>query len=138
MDTIKGLIGLTLIIILTVNLWGVMAWYYAILLSIFLVVVLPSFIKGFWWDEKFGKLRPLPDIADMPDEILSSYGVTDWEIGFIRDMKKKLKDETFVEKITRKQCVKLIEVYLERVRKVKRKEYDMENFKITIGDRVIQ
>ena len=103
MDTIKGLISLTLIIILTVNLWGVMAWYYAILLSIFLVIVLPSFIKVFWWDSKFGKLRPLPDITDMPDEILSSYGVTDWEEGFIRDMKKKLKDETFVEKITRKQ-----------------------------------
>ena len=74
----------------------------------------------------------------MPDEILSSYGVTDWEEGFIRDMKKKLKDEIFIEKITRKQCAKLIEVYLERVRKVKRKEYDMDDFKITIGDRVIQ
>jgi hypothetical protein len=115
-----------------------MPWYYAILLAIFIVIVLPVLFKTYYWDAKFGKLRPIPDIFEMPDAILSSRGVTDWEEGFAIDMKEKLQDEKFVNKITRKQCVKLIEVYLERTRGVKKKEIDMDNIKIVLGGRIIQ
>ena len=138
LENIKGFFYLILIILLTSSFWDSMPWYYAILLAIFIVIVLPVLFKTYYWDARFGKLRPIPDIFEMPDAILSSRGVTDWEEGFAIDMKEKLQDEKFVNKITRKQCVKLIEVYLERTRGVKKKEIDMDNIKIVLGGRIIQ
>ena len=137
LENIKGFFYLFLIIVLTSNFWDSMPWYYAILLAIFIVIVLPVLFKTYYWDARFGKLRPIPDIFEMPDAILSSRGVTEWEEGFAIDMKQKLQDEKFVNKITRKQCGKLIEVYLERTRGVKKKDIDMDNIKIVLGGRII-
>ena len=74
----------------------------------------------------------------MPDEILNSKGVTSWEVNFCNDMNEKFSNKEFVENITRKQCRKLIEIYLERVRKIPEKEIDVSKAEIHIGDRKIQ
>jgi len=138
MESIKGIFLIIIIACVAFVLGSFMAWYYAILSSVIVVVVLPPLIKTFFWDTKFGAMRPIPDMHSMPDEILLARGATDWELEFAEDMKRKLKDEEFVKKITRKQCRKLIEVYLERVRGVKEKEVDIKNLNITIDGRRIQ
>ena len=74
----------------------------------------------------------------MPDEILNSKGVTSWEIDFCNDMNEKFQNEEFIKSISRKQCRKLVEIYLERVRNVPEKEIDVSKAEIHIGDRKIQ
>ena len=84
------------------------------------------------------KLKNLPDVDAMPDEILNSKGVTSWEIDFCNDMNEKFKNEEFIKNISRKQCRKLVEIYLERVRKIPEGQIDVSKAEIHIGDRKIQ
>ena len=135
MESIKGFFNLFLVIIFTIIFNNSFSWYIAILLSLILVIVVPSFLSVYLQGRK---LKNLPDVDKMPEEILNPNGVTSWEIEFCSDMKEKFKNEEFVEKITRKQCRKLVEVYLERVRKIPEKAIDVTQAVIHIGDRKIQ
>ena len=80
----------------------------------------------------------IPDADKLPDLILNEKDATDWEIEFCNDLKDKFKDPKFSEKITRKQLRKLIEVYLERVRRVPEKEIDITKIGISMGDKKMQ
>jgi hypothetical protein len=128
---------LLLIVILTAffDSAGFTLWI-AIGISIVLVIVIPPFVNIFYFQAK--KYKNLPDVDKMPDLILQTNGVTDWEESFCLDMKDKFNDKKFIENISRKQCRKLMEIYLERVRKIPEKEIDVTQASIHIGDRKIQ
>ena len=135
-DNLKAFFNLVLMIIVSMILNNFFAWYISLGLAILLIIVLPPFINVFYFQSR--KLKNLPDVDAMPDEILNSKGVTSWEVNFCNDMNEKFSNKEFVENITRKQCRKLIEIYLERVRKIPEKEIDVSKAEIHIGDRKIQ
>ena len=84
------------------------------------------------------KIKNLPDVSEMPDEILKSRKVNDWEKNFALDMKEKFKDKNFEKRITKKQCQKLAQVYLETVKGVPRKEFDTSVLKVFYEDKEIK
>ncbi len=135
-ENLKGLLNLILIIVVSIILSNFFVWYISIFVAILIVIVIPPFINVFYFQSK--KLKNLPDVDAMPDEILNSKGVTSWETDFCNDMNEKFQNEEFIKNISRKQCRKLVEIYLERVRKVPEKEIDVSKAVIHIGDRKIQ
>lgn len=135
-ENFKSFLNLILIIVVSIILSNFFVWYVSIILAILIVIVIPPFINIFYFQSK--KLKNLPDVDDMPDEILNSKGVTSWEIDFCNDMNEKFQNEEFIKSISRKQCRKLVEIYLERVRNVPEKEIDVSKAEIHIGDRKIQ
>tara|TARA_B100001093_G_scaffold512563_1_gene582668 strand:+ start:533 stop:946 length:414 start_codon:yes stop_codon:yes gene_type:complete len=135
-ENLKGLLNLILIIVVTIILSNFFVWYISIFVAILVVIVIPPFINIFYFQSK--KLKNLPDVDAMPDEILNSKGVTSWETDFCNDMNEKFQNEEFIKNISRKQCRKLVEIYLERVRKIPEKEIDVSKAEIHIGDRKIQ
>ena len=135
-ENLKGLLNLILIIVVSIILSNFFVWYISIFVAILVVIVIPPFINIFYFQSK--KLKNLPDVDAMPDEILNSKGVTSWETDFCNDMNEKFQNEEFIKNISRKQCRKLVEIYLERVRKIPEKEIDVSKAEIHIGDRKIQ
>ena len=135
-ENLKGLLNLILIIVVSIILSNFFVWYISIFVAILIVIVIPPFINIFYFQSK--KLKNLPDVDAMPDEILNSKGVTSWETDFCNDMNEKFQNEEFIKNISRKQCRKLVEIYLERVRKIPEKEIDVSKAEIHIGDRKIQ
>ena len=135
-ENFKSFLNLILIIVVSIILSNFFVWYVSIILAILIVIVIPPFINIFYFQSK--KLKNLPDVDDMPDEILNSKGVTSWETDFCNDMNEKFQNEEFIKNISRKQCRKLVEIYLERVRKVPEKDIDVSKAEIHIGDRKIQ
>ena len=135
-ENLKGLLNLILIIVVSIILSNFFVWYISIFVAILVVIVIPPFINIFYFQSK--KLKNLPDVDAMPDEILNSRGVTSWETDFCNDMNEKFQNEEFIKNISRKQCRKLVEIYLERVRKIPEKEIDVSKAEIHIGDRKIQ
>tara|TARA_Y100000741_G_scaffold231294_1_gene176745 strand:+ start:163 stop:576 length:414 start_codon:yes stop_codon:yes gene_type:complete len=135
-ENLKGLLNLILIIVVSIILSNFFVWYISIFVAILIVIVIPPFINIFYFQSK--KLKNLPDVDAMPYEILNSKGVTSWETDFCNDMNEKFQNEEFIKNISRKQCRKLVEIYLERVRKIPEKEIDVSKAEIHIGDRKIQ
>ena len=135
-ENLKGHLNLILIIVVSIILSNFFVWYISIFVAILVVIVIPPFINIFYFQSK--KLKNLPDVDAMPDEILNSKGVTSWETDFCNDMNEKFQNEEFIKNISRKQCRKLVEIYLERVRKIPEKEIDVSKAEIHIGDRKIQ
>ena len=135
-ENLKGLLNLILIIVVSIILSNFFVWHISIFVAILVVIVIPPFINIFYFQSK--KLKNLPDVDAMPDEILNSKGVTSWETDFCNDMNEKFQNEEFIKNISRKQCRKLVEIYLERVRKIPEKEIDVSKAEIHIGDRKIQ
>ena len=126
-ENFKIFLNLILIIVVSIILSNFFVWYVSIILAILIVIVIPPFINIFYFQSK--KFKNLPDVDDMPDEILNSKGVTSWEIDFCNDMNEKFKNEEFIKSISRKQCRKLVEIYLERVRNVTENEIDVSRQK---------
>ena len=135
-ENLKGLLNLILIIVVSIILSNFFVWYISIFVAILVVIVIPPFINIFYFQSK--KLKNLPDVDAMPDEILNSKGVTSWETDFCNDMNEKFQNEEFIKNISRKQCRKLVEIYLERVRKIPEGQIDVSKAEIHIGDRKIQ
>ena len=127
---------LILLIVVSIILSNFLDWSTAIFVAVAIVAAIPPFLNKFYFWPK--NLKNLPDVDAMPDEILNSKGVTSWEIDFCNDMNEKLKNEEFIKNISRKQCRKLVEIYLERVRKIPEGQIDVSKAEIYIGDRKIQ
>ena len=126
---------LILLIVVSIILSNFLDWSTAIFVAVAIVAAIPPFLNKFYFWPK--NLKNLPDVDAMPDEILNSKGVTSWEIDFCNDMNEKLKNEEFIKNISRKQCRKLVEIYLERVRKIPEGQIDVSKAEIHIGDRKI-
>ena len=127
---------LILLIVVSIILSNFFDWSTAIFIASAIVLAIPPFLNTFYFWPK--NLKNLPDVDAMPDEILNSKGVTLWEIDFCNDMNEKFKNEEFIKNISRKQCRKLVEIYLERVRKIPEGQIDVSKAEIHIGDRKIQ
>ena len=127
---------LILLIVVSIILSNFFDWSTAIFIASAIVLAIPPFLNTFYFWPK--NLKNLPDVDAMPDEILNSKGVTLWEIDFCNDMNEKFKNEEFIKNISRKQCRKLVEIYLERVREIPEKQIDASKAEINIGDRKIQ
>lgn len=139
METIKGFIYLSLILIGTVFFGPMFGWGYSFIGSLLFVVVgIPVISTIVSSSISSSKYKNIPDADKLPDLILNEKDATDWEIEFCNDLKDKFKDPKFSEKITRKQLRKLIEVYLERVRRVPEKEIDITKIGISMGDKKMQ
>ncbi len=126
---------LILIIIGTVVFGPIFGWFYSFVGSFLIVIVGIPIAKTFVLSSKY---KNLPNAQEMPDLILKEKGVSEWEIEFCNDLKAKFEDPKFLDKISKKQLRKLIEVYLERVRKVPEKEIDITKVGITMDDKKIQ
>tara|TARA_Y200000002_G_C22442453_1_gene562733 strand:- start:233 stop:646 length:414 start_codon:yes stop_codon:yes gene_type:complete len=135
-EKLYSLFILILIIVVSIILSNFFDWSTSIFVALAIVLAIPPFLNMFYFLPK--KLKNLPDVDAMPDEILNSKGVTSWETDFCNDMNEKFQNEEFIKNISRKQCRKLVEIYLERVRKVPEKEIDVSKAEIHIGDRKIQ
>lgn len=135
MEKFKTYLSLASIILLTFVLTVFISWYIALIVSFTLVVFVPPFISQYFQTRK---LNNLPGINEMPDLILNRDDVTDWERDFCLDMNRKFADKEFIDNISRKQCRKLLEVYLERVRNIPERHVDISKIKITLGGRTIQ
>ena len=127
---------LILLIVVSIILSNFFDWSTAIFIASAIVLAIPPFLNTFYFWPK--NLKNLPDVDAMPDEILNSKGVTLWEIDFCNDMNEKFKNEEFIKNISGKQCRKLVEIYLERVREIPEKQIDASKAEINIGDRKIQ
>ena len=127
---------LILLIVVSIILSNFFDWSTAIFIASAIVLAIPPFLNTFYFWPK--NLKNLPDVDAMPDEILNSKGVTLWEIDFCNDMNEKFKNEEFIKNISRKQCRKLVEIYLERVRKITEAQIYVSKAEIHIGDRKIQ
>ena len=127
---------LILLIVVSIILSNFLDWSTAIIVAVAIVAAIPPFLNKFYFWPK--NLKNLPDVDAMPDEILNSKGVTSWEIDFCNDMNEKFKNEEFIKNISRKQCRKLVEIYLEKVRKIPEGQIDVSKAEIHIGDRKIQ
>tara|TARA_B100000941_G_scaffold251054_1_gene197564 strand:+ start:88 stop:501 length:414 start_codon:yes stop_codon:yes gene_type:complete len=127
---------LILLIVVSIILSNFFDWSTAIFIASAIVLAIPPFLNTFYFWPK--NLKNLPDVDAMPDEILNSKGVTSWEIDFCNDMNEKFKNEEFIKNISRKQCRKLVEIYLEKVRKIPEGQIDVSKAEIHIGDRKIQ
>ena len=127
---------LILLIVVSIILSNFLDWSTAIIVAVAIVAAIPPFLNKFYFWPK--NLKNLPDVDAMPDEILNSKGVTSWEIDFCNDMNEKFKNEEFIKNISRKQCRKLVEIYLEKVRKIPEGQIDVSKAEIYIGDRKIQ
>ena len=127
---------LILLIVVSIILSNFFDWSTAIFIASAIVLAIPPFLNTFYFWPK--NLKNLPDVDAMPDEILNSKGVTLWEIDFCNDMNEKFKNEEFIKNISRKQCRKLVEIYLEKVRKIPEGQIDVSKAEIHIGDRKIQ
>ena len=127
---------LILLIVVSIILSNFLDWSTAIFVAVAIVAAIPPFLNKFYFWPK--NLKNLPDVDAMPDEILNSKGVTSWEIDFCNDMNEKLKNDEFIKNISRKQCRKLVEIYLEKVRKIPEGQIDVSKAEIHIGDRKIQ
>ena len=127
---------LILLIVVSIILSNFLDWSTAIIVAVAIVAAIPPFLNKFYFWPK--NLKNLPDVDAMPDEILNSKGVTSWEIDFCNDMNEKLKNDEFIKNISRKQCRKLVEIYLEKVRKIPEGQIDVSKAEIHIGDRKIQ
>ena len=127
---------LILLIVVSIILSNFFDWSTAIFIASAIVLAIPPFLNTFYFWPK--NLKNLPDVDAMPDEILNSKGVTSWEIDFCNDMNEKFKNEEFIKNISRKQCRKLVEIYLERVRKITEAQIYVSKAEIHIGDRKIQ
>ena len=135
-EKLYSLFILILIIVVSIILSNFFVWYISIFVAILVVIVIPPFINIFYFQSK--KLKNLPDVDAMPDEILNSKGVTSWETDFCNDMNEKFQNEEFIKNISRKQCRKLVEIYLEKVRKIPEGQINVSKSEIHIGDRKIQ
>jgi|TARA_B100001093_G_scaffold158335_1_gene150859 hypothetical protein len=135
-EKLYSLLILILLIVVSIILSNFLDWSAAIFVAVAIVAAIPPFLNKFYFWPK--NLKNLPDVDAMPDEILNSKGVTSWEIDFCNDMNEKLKNEEFIKNISRKQCRKLVEIYLERVRKIPEGQIDISKAEIYIGDRKIQ
>jgi len=135
-EKLYSLFILILIIVVSIILSNFFDWSTSIFVAVAIVLAIPPFLNMFYFLPK--KLKNLPDVDAMPDEILNSKGVTSWEIDFCNDMDEKFKNEEFIKNISRKQCRKLVEIYLERVRKIPEGQIDVSKAEIHIGDRKIQ
>ena len=135
-EKLYSLFILILIIVVSIILSNFFDWSTSIFVALAIVLAIPPFLNMFYFLPK--KLKNLPDVDAMPDEILNSKGVTSWETDFCNDMNEKFQNEEFIKNISRKQCRKLVEIYLERVRKIPEKEIDVSKAEIHIGDRKIQ
>ena len=127
---------LILLIVVSIILSNFLDWSTAIIVAVAIVAAIPPFLNKFYFWPK--NLKNLPDVDAMPDEILNSKGVTSWEVDFCNDMNEKFKNEEFIKNISRKQCRKLVEIYLEKVRKIPEGQIDVSKAEIHIGDRKIQ
>jgi len=127
---------LILLIVVSIILSKFLDWSTAIFVAVAIVAAIPPFLNKFYFWPK--NLKNLPDVDAMPDEILNSKSVTSWEIDFCNNMNEKLKNEEFIKNISRKQCRKLVEIYLERVRKIPEGQIDVSKAEIYIGNRKIQ
>ena len=135
-EKLYSLFILILIIVVSIILSNFFDWSTSIFVAVAIVAAIPPFLNMFYFLPK--KLKNLPDVDAMPDEILNSKGVTSWEIDFCNDMNEKFKNEEFIKNISRKQCRKLVEIYLEKVRKIPEGQIDVSKAEIHIGDRKIQ
>ena len=135
-EKLYSLFILILIIVVSIILSNFFDWSTSIFVAVAIVAAIPPFLNMFYFLPK--KLKNLPDVDAMPDEILNSKGVTSWEIDFCNDMNEKFKNEEFIKNISRKQCRKLVEIYLERVRKITEAQIYVSKAEIHIGDRKIQ
>ena len=135
-EKLYSLLILILLIVVSIILSNFLDWSAAIFVAVAIVAAIPPFLNKFYFWPK--NLKNLPDVDAMPDEILNSKGVTSWEIDFCNDMNEKFKNEEFIKNISRKQCRKLVEIYLERVRKIPEGQIDISKAEIYIGDRKIQ
>jgi len=116
------------------------AWYTALGTAVFALIVAPPFIKAFLLDpiRLKSKLAKLPSVDLMPEVILKrNFDLTEWESKFISDMRRKFQDEDFKNSATRKQCLKLVEIYLERVSKISLDQVDLGRAKISLGERIL-
>ncbi len=136
LEKLYSLFILILIIVVSIILSNFFDWSISIFVAFAIVLAIPPFLNMFYFIPK--KLKNLPDVDAMPDEILNSKGVTSWEIDFCNDMNEKFKNEEFIKNISRKQCRKLVEIYLERVRKITEGQIYVSKAEIHIGDRKIQ
>ena len=136
LEKLYSLFILILLIVVSIILSNFFDWSTSIFVAVAIVAAIPPFLNMFYFLPK--KLKNLPDVDAMPDEILNSKGVTSWEIDFCNDMNEKFKNEEFIKNISRKQCRKLVEIYLERVREIPEKQIDASKAEINIGDRKIQ
>ena len=136
LEKLYSLFILILLIVVSIILSNFFDWSTSIFVAVAIVAAIPPFLNMFYFLPK--KLKNLPDVDAMPDEILNSKGVTSWEIDFCNDMNEKFKNEEFIKNISRKQCRKLVEIYLERVIKIPEGQIDVSKAEIHIGDRKIQ
>ena len=136
LEKLYSLFILILLIVVSIILSNFFDWSTSIFVAVAIVAAIPPFLNMFYFLPK--KLKNLPDVDAMPDEILNSKGVTSWEIDFCNDMNEKFKNEEFIKNISRKQCRKLVEIYLEKVRKIPEGQIDVSKAEIHIGDRKIQ
>ena len=136
LEKLYSLFILILIIVVSIILSNFFDWSISIFVAFAIVLAIPPFLNMFYFIPK--KLKNLPDVDAMPDEILNSKGVTSWEIDFCNDMNEKFKNEEFIKNISRKQCRKLVEIYLERVRKITEGQIYVSKAEIHIGDRKIR
>ena len=136
LEKLYSLFILILIIVVSIILSNFFDWSTSIFVAVAIVLAIPPFLNTFYFWPK--NLKNLPDVDAMPDEILNSKGVTLWEIDFCNDMNEKFKNEEFIKNISGKQCRKLVEIYLERVREIPEKQIDASKAEINIGDRKIQ
>ena len=138
METFKGFLYLILIAFLTVVLSIFVAWYFALALSIFFVIVLPPFIPMLTSKGKFE--TELDDTREIPSIILrdKKNELNDWELQFITDMEKKFKKDKFVDYISDKQLIKLSEIYVERVLGFTKEEVRRKDWTLNFNGREVK
>ena len=138
METFKGFLYLILIAFLTVVLSIFVAWYFALALSIFFVIVLPPFIPMLTSKGKFE--TELDDTREIPSIILRDKKdeLNDWELQFITDMEKKFKKDKFVDYISDKQLIKLSEIYVERVLGFTKEEVRRKDWTLNFNGREVK
>lgn len=124
--------------VLTYYLTSYFDWYVALGVSIIAIFVVPPFVYQFFirdWKLKRA-VNNLPDISVMPEKILRVESqLTSWDKTFASDMKRKFAEPDFKSEITRKQCVKVVEVYLERVEQISKDRVDLDKAEFVFDGR---
>ena len=115
-------------------------WYVALGVSIIATFVVPLFVYQFFirdWKLKRA-VNNLPDISVMPEKILRVESqLTSWEKTFASDMQRKFAEPDLKSEITRKQCVKVVEVYLERVEQISKDRVDLDKAQFVFDGRLL-
>ena len=101
LEKLYSLFILILIIVVSIILSNFFDWSTSIFVALAIVLAIPPFLNIFYFIPK--KLKNLPDVDAMPDEILNSKGVTSWETDFCNDINQKFQNEEFIKNISRKQ-----------------------------------